>query len=272
MLTILITSSVHTVSVRAPEYEGELVRSHLRMLYSVREDLAVMVTGSSPEPLIAEASAEIMNHRVGGFADQKPFVDVWGLLEKYVEDGLAAQGTVGELVGRVLSITAMDTAINALGDVRELKYQTPVSVAAYYRALLTDEAWETLRVSVPTNCTALSKTAAKTTFEDAFVSAYFHFSHYAKANDAGPIQDGYAWTGWLRGTAVLCQLNQQLTDCVHYIYFSDQGKVDPTTMSVDLNPDKTSQATKPNNASTQRAAWKQVALYRRCSLLCPDRR
>ena len=251
VLTPRILLDLSPASVRAREYEEELVRSHLRILYSVHENLAVMATGSSPEPLIAEASAQIMNHRVGGLAGEKPFMDVWGLLEKYVEDGLAAQGTVGELIGRVLSITAMDTAINALDEVCELKYQTPVSVADYYRALLTDEAWETLRVSVPANRTALSEKTAKTTFEDAFVSAYFHFSHYAKANDAAPIQDGYAWAGWLRGTAVLCQPNQELTDRVHYIYFSDQGKVGPTTMSVDLNQDKTGQTTKLHNASTQ---------------------
>jgi hypothetical protein len=39
-----------------------LVRNHLRMLYSVREDRYTIVTGSSPEPLIAEASAQMMNY------------------------------------------------------------------------------------------------------------------------------------------------------------------------------------------------------------------
>jgi hypothetical protein len=67
------------------------------------------------------------------------------------------------------------------------------------------------------------------------------------------MQDSYAWAGWLRGTAVLCQLNQELSDRVHYIYFSDEGKVGPTSMSVDLNQDKTGQTTKPDNAGTQSA-------------------
>ena len=253
VLSARVLLDLSPASVRAREYEGELVRSHLRMLYSVRLDSAVLVTGSCPEPLIAEASAQIMNHCIEGPAVQKPFMDLWGLLKKYVEDGLVAQGTVGELIGRVLSITAMDAAINALDEVCELKYQTPVSVAAYYQALLTDEAWETLRRSVPINRTALTLEAGAMTFEEAFDSAYFHFSHYAKANDASPMQDDYAWAGWLRVTAVLCQFNQEVSDRVHYIYFSDQGKVGPTSMSVDLNQDKTGQTTTSHNASTQRA-------------------
>jgi hypothetical protein len=52
-------------AVDARRYEEELVRSHLRMLYSVHQDLEVMVTGLSPKPLLVEASAQIMHHRMG---------------------------------------------------------------------------------------------------------------------------------------------------------------------------------------------------------------
>jgi hypothetical protein len=67
-----------------------------------------IVTGSSPEPLIAEASAEIMHF----LSCQLPYIDYWGLLGKFINHGLAAQGAVGELIGRALSISAMDVAIN----------------------------------------------------------------------------------------------------------------------------------------------------------------
>ena len=101
-----------------------------------------MVTGSSPEPLIAEASAQIMHSSIGGNGNEKMYMNVWDLLVKFVDEGLVPQGTIGELIGRVLSIAAMDRAIHALTEHYELKYQTPVTVAAYFKALLTDEAWE----------------------------------------------------------------------------------------------------------------------------------
>jgi hypothetical protein len=87
-------------------------------------------------------------------------MDIWGLLGDFVDRGLAAQDTIGQLIGRTLSISAMDFAIDALADVCELKYQTPVTVAAYYKAFLTDEAWETLRHSTPANRARLSKNSA----------------------------------------------------------------------------------------------------------------
>jgi hypothetical protein len=225
----------------------------MRMLYSVHQDRQVMVTGSSPEPLIAEASAQIMHYRVGSNGNEKTYMDVWSLLGTFVDEGLLAQGTIGELIGRVLSISAMDNAINALTDHCELKYQTPVTVAAYYKELLTDDAWNVLRRSVPANRVDLSEESATRTFEDAFADAYFHFSHYGKANDDTPIQDSFAWALWLRGTAVLWQLNQSLSDRGLPIYFSKLGPVAPKTMSMNFEQDKTGLSEDPRTVGIQSA-------------------
>lgn len=233
--------------------EEELVRTGLRMLYSVHQDRYVMVTGSSSEPLVAEASAQIMNYRVGTNPNQQAYMDVWGLLGDYVDQGLLPQGTIGELIGRVLSILAMDNAIDALSEHCQLKYQTPVTVAAYYKALLTDAAWETLHRSTPANRTQLSSVSATKTFEDAFADAYLHFSHYAKANDANPMQDRFAWALWLRGTAILCQLNQELSDRATPIFFSKLGNLSPRSMSMVLDQDKTSPSADPLTIEIQSA-------------------
>ena len=147
----------------------------------------------------------------------------------------------------------MDCAIDRLTDVCELTYQTPVTVADYYKALLTNDAWETLRQSTPANRARLSNDSATKSFEDAFKDAYFHFSHYGKANDPSPICDTYAWGLWLRGTAVACQLNQELTDRMAPIYFSSLGNVSPKTISVNLDQDKTSQSMNPTNVPIQSA-------------------
>lgn len=184
-------------------------------------------------------------------------MNLWGLLEQFVERGLASQGVIGELIGRALSISAMDYAINRLSEVCELKYQTPVLVTDYYKALLTDEAWDVLRQSVPANGARLDGNSATKTFEDAFQDAYFHFSHYAKANDTSPMEDRYAWALWLRGTAV-CQLNQELADRMTPIYFSGRGKVSPSTISVNLDQDKTGQSVNPANVAIQSAEGLQI--------------
>jgi len=164
------------LSPASKSFEVEQIRNHLRMLYS--SDRFTVISGSSPEPILAEASAQMMHYQVGG----KNFINVWGLLLEYMNHGLAAQGAVGELIGRTLSILAMDRAIDSLPaeNTCELKYQSPVTVSQYYQALLSKEAWDKLRTSVPANRAQLSANSGSQTFEDAFKDAYFHFSQLWK--------------------------------------------------------------------------------------------
>ena len=249
---VLDASSIAVLSARlllelspaapaAEQHTKELVHNHMQILYSVPQNGTVMVTGSSPEPLLAEASAQIMHYNIWDHRRDKPYMDLWGLLGDFVNRGFAPQNTIGQLIGRTFSISAMDFAIDALADVCELKYQTPVTVVAYYKAFLTDEAWETLCRSTPANGAQLSKNSAAKTFEDAFADAYLHFSHYGKANDASPMHDTCAWAHWLRGTAVVCLSDEETSDRIAPIYFSKVGTVSPPSMSVNLDQDKTGQ-------------------------------
>ena len=247
VLSARLLLDLSPASTDAKGYEAELVRNHLRLLYSVQDDRRTIVTGSPPEPLVAEASARIMHYHL----DQESYMDYWDLLREFVDRGLAAQGSIGELIGRALSICAMDCAINRLADseLSELKYQTPVRVTDYYKALLTEDAWDILRQSVPVNRARLSDESATRTFEDAFKDAYLHFSHYGKANDDSSLM--YAWALWLRGTAaVACQ---ELGDRMAPIYFSKLGNVSPKTISVHLDQDKTGQNVNPNTVAMQSA-------------------
>ena len=250
VLSARLLLELSPATANAKKYEEELVRNHLRLLYSVNDQRRTIVTGSSPEPLIAEASAQIMHYFI---QENQPYFNYWFLLEKYVDHGLANQGAIGELIGRALSISAMDCAIENLHGHSELKYQTPITVADYYQAFLTNDAWEVLRKSTPANRSRLSSDSANTKFEDAFKNAYFHYSHYGKANDSCPMSDKYAWALWLRGTAVVCKNCQVLTDRMAPIYFSDGGGVSPKTISVSLDQDKTGQDANPANIGIQSA-------------------
>jgi hypothetical protein len=181
--------------------------------------------------------------------NEEPCMDLWGLLEKFVDHGLAAQGAIRELIGRALSISAMDCAIDGLPKFCDLKYRRLVTVADYCKAFLTGKAWEALRQSIPANHARLSDNSAKKTFEDAFQDAHFHFSHYGKVNDSSPMHDTCAWAYWLRGTAVVCQLNQELT--MTPIYFSSLGNVSLKKISVNLDQDKTGRSVNPVNVANQ---------------------
>ncbi|KAM6501351.1 hypothetical protein JOM56_004365 [Amanita muscaria] len=259
VLSVRLHLDLSLATAYGKPYEEELVRNHLRLLYSVHENRETFVTGTSPEPLIAEASAQILNHSLmtHRFENDGPFMDLWGLLGKFVDDGLASEGAVVELIGRALSISAMDRAINRLSEVCELKYQTPVAVTDYYKALLTDEAWDVLRQSLPANRARLNHDSATKTFEDAFQDAYFHFSHWAKANDTFPLRDTFAWALWLRGSAVYLPPNQEPTDRMAPIYLSSRGKVSPDTMSVNLEQDRMGPAN-PANVDIQSAEDLQI--------------
>jgi hypothetical protein len=249
---LLIDMSPTTSKARV--LEQDQVRRNFRMLYSVHDNRETTLTGSSSEPLVAEAAAELMHLNVKVNGKVVPYLDVWALLVEFVETGLLPQGDIGELLGRVLSIFAMDLAIDNTPTKRELKYQTPVTVAEYYKALLTDEAWNVLKDSVPINRSDLSKESAEKTFEAAFADAHFHFSHYAKANDETPLQDRYGWALWLRGCAILCQLNQMRSDRALPIFFSTPtNKVSPSSMSVALDQDKTGQKEDPATVAVQSA-------------------
>ena len=83
-------------------------------------------------------------------------MDIWGLLTEFINDRLILQGTVGEIIGWVLSLLTMDDTIDTLTDGSQLKYQVPVSVVVYYKALFTNDAWNILQNSVPMNTTKLT--------------------------------------------------------------------------------------------------------------------
>jgi hypothetical protein len=232
----------------ARRWESEQVRMHLRMLYSVQEGNEWMVSGSSPEPLIAEASAQLMHATIGN----QPYMDVWDLVIQFIDIGFLPQGSIGELLGRVIGIRAMDRAINCLVSPCELKYQTPVSVVDYYKALLTVNAWDVLKNSKPANYKDLCKESADKRFEDCFANAYFHFSHYAKAGDVAPLRDKTTWALWLRGTAIHCQHQQLLTDRAEPIFFHEPGRfVAKDHMSIALHQDKTGKNVIPTRVEIQ---------------------
>ena len=67
------------------------------------------------------------------------------------------------------------------------------------------------------------------------------------------MQNTDAWAYWLRGTAIACRLNQELTDRMIPIHFPHLGGVSPETISANLDQDKTGESVSPPTVSTQSA-------------------
>jgi hypothetical protein len=80
----------------ARNYEEKLVGSHMRIALAVPEHWMFMRTGSSSEPVLAEAAVQILN------ADRNFAWDAPRLLAKMFESRLLAKGERGELVGHLL--------------------------------------------------------------------------------------------------------------------------------------------------------------------------
>ncbi|KAF4586317.1 hypothetical protein EYR38_010592 [Pleurotus pulmonarius] len=224
----------------------DLIRSHLRVVYSIHEDREAIISGSSSEPLVAEAAAIVMN---SDWSDREPMA-VWRILAEYVSQGLMGQGDAGALLGRTISIMAMDRAISGCPRRAELKYQTPIEVNKYFQALLTHEQWEALRTSVPANFSKLREEDSTRSFEDAFRGAYVHFSHYSRAGDSSPLNIDYLWALWTRGVATQCQPTQEYTGRVLPMYFASHGTIQPASMSCILEQDRTSPNLNPSSVVT----------------------
>lgn len=59
------------------------------------------------------------------------------------------------------------------------------------------------------------------------------------------MKDKFAWAWWLRGAAISCQLNQELTDRALIIYFPYLGNVGPETISINYEQDKSGEYSRP---------------------------
>lgn len=215
--------------------QQDLVSDFFRAFQSIYLVRGLFFSTNLSEPLLAEAAARSMAMtRIGD--PSEPFLNVWGILAKYIAADLADKDDVLALIGRTISILAMDRGIHTIpkADRSELKSQTPIHVNLYYRTLLSDSDWGKLRSSLPSNSDQLADEAASTSFEEAFKDAYLHFSHYTRLEDLNlSSQEVALWQLWLRGAAI--QLDNYEGSCISRralpIFFSQLEKVGPDAVS-----------------------------------------
>ncbi|KAJ1300617.1 hypothetical protein OPQ81_002271 [Rhizoctonia solani] len=208
-LSVRIGVNFESTTHASREAESQQVESHMRVVYTIPEHWEYMRTGSSSEPVLAEAAANYLASGAG-IAIMGPEI----LLENCQNDFLA-RGERGELCGRLLVTIAHDIAVKGtriqmdklLKDPR-VKFHRPVPVLAFLRALFADMHHATVLQATP-----MADKAGKT-LEDAFKDAYVCFSHFALAADSDMLDASALRMALFRGMAIQAKENQFSIDAV----------------------------------------------------------
>ncbi|PCH38944.1 hypothetical protein WOLCODRAFT_141017 [Wolfiporia cocos MD-104 SS10] len=194
----------------ALEMSLEMVRSHMRIAYSIPTHREYLWSGYPSEPILAEAAARAMARF------RRPVV---GTLEAFVKDGLIEKGNKGELVMRLLLIEAFDAA--ARKDFSgPPQFNKPVSLFAFLEALFGTQKLKQIKKMVPDNMRSNSKT-----FEDAFKDAQVHFTHFARSGDKSVSNSGRTWAILARGMAIACAPNQDVINCIIPVLLDGKEKL-----------------------------------------------
>lgn len=190
---------------RAKEIEEELVRSFLRLVYSVPQHREYLRSGYSSEPILAEAAAISMYE-----LNISPIDTLCYLLQ----NGLISKGERGEMVARLLWILAFDRAIhNTLKDeslhLRYSKEQTvysrPVKLLDVLIQLISPTFIDSILKSNPENVTG-------TKLEDAFQYAYVNYTHFGWLDKERDLHSAASTAAFLRGMAHQCSGNHPTID------------------------------------------------------------
>ncbi|KAH7334529.1 hypothetical protein B0J17DRAFT_770850 [Rhizoctonia solani] len=173
-LSIRIGITFESTTHASREMESRLVESHMRVVYAIPQHREFMRTGSSSEPVLAEAAAQYLKDRAnGGIALSGPRI-----LSENCQKGFIARGERGELCGRLLMTAAHDLALHHV----TILEATPA----------TDDTGEKL--------------------QDAFKEAYVSFSHFVQAGDSAMLGAKSLRTALFRGMAIQAKDNQVSID------------------------------------------------------------
>lgn len=200
---------------RARQHEQELVRSYMRLAYTVPKHREYMYSGYSSEPVLAEAAAscwEDMRKAHGADA-------IVSTLLKAMNTGLLGKGERGELVARLLLTLAFDAAVkkmlekgNAL-EANSIRYTRPVPLSLFLCALLGEKNYERIANSQPDH--------GDVGFAQAFQNAHVRFTHFARTGDSTFTTTKAAYGAILRSMALQCYSGQKSIDIVIPIALDD---------------------------------------------------
>ncbi|KAH8096910.1 hypothetical protein BXZ70DRAFT_945159, partial [Cristinia sonorae] len=189
------------------EMESTLVRGHMRLAYSVPRHREFLRSGTSSEPILAEAAAQLMHIKRPHEKPASP-TDWASFLGMVTENGFFNKGQSGEIAMRLLATFAHDRAIGTLKKpaIGDPHYDRPIPLTAFLEALFSEKVANEILDSTPTN-----QTNGKT-LREAFKGAHVRFTHFWRVGDASMISDDGMWRALARGFAVQCADGQPFID------------------------------------------------------------
>lgn len=204
-----------THRVLPPIEEQEQVASNLLTIVRVPEHRQYMHIGHAPEPLVSEASAQLLDvpRNLGRI------IKICDILFDTVLSGSKVRGDRGEFVARLLLMAAHDrTAIQQEQRDSQLMYTKPLKVVDFLKNLLKEEYHEAILNMKPQD-----QSPSDVILKEAFENAYVNFTNYIKAEDSAVCNYSYAWQALVRSVAIQCSPNQEDVDIVIPIAFSETG-------------------------------------------------
>ena len=195
------------------------VERHMRLCLRATDGFRTMVTISPSEPLLAEASWEIMRKWLSRTEAPKALL-------RHISDSYLNAGSRGEVVGALLLLLARDKAI------QDRKIPEPLMENMSPADLKRDglikgrilTAIEFLDALLPTSShTKIRKLKPiryshgynlSTPLQRAFSKANIYFTHFIKVHDFEMVNREYLWGIFCRGAAIICANNQRGVDII----------------------------------------------------------
>jgi len=189
-----------------------------------------MRSGYSSEPILAEAAANLMQQlrMIKQSNDDYPKDRIANILKRHIDNGLVSKGELGELIGRLLLILAIDGAQEVTQGIHPPQWSKPIGLIDFMKSLLGTENYEEhVRRCVPDNSSGVA-------FEDYFQNSVIRFTHFARADDDSGVTTEAACAAFVRGLGVQCNRCQQSADAALSVLINKNEPVEEENMTMML--------------------------------------
>lgn len=237
ILDVLLTFAFEPDCVRTDDIEAEMVKSHMRIVYSIPEHRAYSRSGYPSEPLLAEAAAQQLwvfqklekeRKNITSFDIMVEMLDYTHL----VDHSLIDLGQRGELMMRMCLVRAyMDGVLAELGDQATefgIIFSRGCKLVTFIKELFAPEHTENVLAAVPDNI------ISATTFSEAFEDSMVRFTHFVKAGDEFALTTAGLYAAFARGAAFIAQQNQKYVDFVIPVLLNKAATIQESVMSAIL--------------------------------------
>ena len=210
----------------------DMMRKHMRILYSMPQHREYYQSGYPSEPILAEvsrwrANAKYSSHRRRVFKAAAMQLDHWrnqtnrtvliDTLLSFVQNTHLDVGDRAEVVGRALLTEAYDRAIIAEHPApSEARFSQGCLLTSFIEELLTEEAALAVLESQPDNV------PDGATFRDAFKDARVRFTHFTKLDDEESLITAVLFVAFIRGMAFVASSDEAFIDVVIPVSLRDE--------------------------------------------------